>query len=428
LDTTNRIARIGFWLGDVSAEHGGIAPYAQRVLTSLVSNAEPGWRLVLLCAGGLPVIIKQLASVHPGLLEIELLPDPPADARPRLLDKIGARFGRDKTPEPSWRYLQDWLARLELDLLHFPTQTLLHPDMQTPYCLTMYGVRELPHLAPPVPHIITMHDVQELHFPENFTPAQRAIRAVQYWKALEKAGVVVVSFEHVKQDLIKYFALPEDKIRVCPIPFRDISLPQATPDAAESYARKYEVWTPFLLYPAHTWRHKNHFRLLQALRELRQDGGHNLKLICTGGTAHHYHAEVLAQVDEMNLSEAVLFSGIVPEDELRWLYEQAALVTIPTKYEAGSFPLYEAMLLGSPVICSHVTSLPETIGDRRFVFDPDDSESLASLIFRMLTDSVFRQENLANSATQAERLRRINAAAHFYDAYRQLLATPPSST
>jgi glycosyltransferase involved in cell wall biosynthesis len=136
----------------------------------------------------------------------------------------------------------------------------------------------------------------------------------------------------------------------------------------------------------------------------------------------------LAQVDEMKLSDAVLFCGIVPEDELRWLYEQAALVTIPTKYEAGSFPLFEAMMLGSPVICSHVTSLPETIGDRRFVFDPDDSESLASLIGRMLTDEDFRRENLANSAAQAERLRRINAAAYFYEAYRELLATPSSST
>jgi hypothetical protein len=40
----------------------------------------------------------------------------------------------------------------------------------------------------------------------------------------------------------------------------------------------------------------------------------------------------------------------------------------------------------------------------------------------MLTDEVFRQENLANSAAQAERLRGINAAAYFYEAYRELLA------
>lgn len=416
-------------MGDASAQHGGIAPYARRVLAALVRDAEPGWRIVLLCGNDLPSTIKQLAADHPGLLEISPIPNSPPDQTSQLPVKIGAPLNRHETLlPPSWHYLQEWLARLDLDLLHFPTQTLLHPDMQTPYCLTMYGVQELPHLVPPVPYLITMHDVQELHFPENFTPAQRAIRAVQYWKALEKAGVVVVSFDHVKQDLIKYFGLPEDKVRVCPIPFREISLPETTFTAAQSYARKYEAWTPFLLYPAHTWRHKNHFRLLQALRALRMDAGQNLKLICTGGTEHHYHAEVVALVEEMGLSDAVLFAGIVPEDELRWLYEHAALVTIPTKYEAGSFPLFEAMMLGSPVLCSAVTSLPETIGDRRFVFDPDDTEALTSLVLRMLTDTVFRQENLANSAAQAGRLRRVNAAAYFYDAYRQLLATPPGLT
>ena len=420
--------RIGFWLGDASAEHGGIAPYAQRVLAALIGDAEPGWRIVLLCGNDLPSQIKQLAAEHPGLVEISFIPDSPA-VKPLLplLNKIGARFKRrEPSQSPSWNYLQQWFDRLALDLLHFPTQTLLHPDMQTPYCLTMYGVRELPHLAPPVPYLITMHDVQELHFPENFTPAQRAIRAVHYWKALEKAGVVVVSFDHVKQDLIKYFDLPEDKVYVCPIPFREISLTAPTVAAAQSYSAKYDQWHPFLLYPAHTWRHKNHLRLFQALREVRRRDGQNLKLICTGGIEHHYHAEVLAQVAELGLSDAVLFSGIVPEDELRWLYEGAALVTIPTKYEAGSFPLFEAMMLGSPVICSDVTSLPETIGDHRFVFDPDNTEVLSNLIFRMLTDTVFRQENLANSVVQAERLRRVNAAAYFYDAYRQVLAMPPT--
>ena len=84
-------------------------------------------------------------------------------------------------------------------------------------------------------------------------------------------------------------------------------------------------------------------------------------------------------------------------------------------------------MLGSPVICSDVTSLPETIGDRRFVFYPDNTESLTALIFRMLTDTGFQQENLANSGVQAERLRRVNAAAYFYDAYRELLATATGS-
>jgi glycosyltransferase involved in cell wall biosynthesis len=80
------------------------------------------------------------------------------------------------------------------------------------------------------------------------------------------------------------------------------------------------------------------------------------------------------------------------------------------------------------VICSNVTSLPETIGDDRFLFAPDDAKSLANLILRMQTDTVFRRANIANSAAQAKRLRSINASAFFYDAYRKLLTTVPKST
>lgn len=321
-------------------------------------------------------------------------------------------------------YLEKWLGQLDLDLLHFPTQTILHNDLQVPYALTMHGLTELPHTRLPVPHIITMHDVQELHFPEYFTAHQRAIRAVHYWKAMEKAARVIVSYEHVKIDLIKFFALPADKIHVCPIPFRAISFREPTRAAAAAYREKYAAWMPFLLYPAQTWRHKNHLRLLQALQNARGRSGENLRLICTGGTSSHYHAEVAAQVSAQGLSGAVLFAGVVPEDELTWLYGKAALVVIPTEYEAGSFPLYEAMLLNAPVICSNATSLPETIGDARFVFDARDTKAMADLIYEMLTNESLRDANLANSARQAARLRQIDAAKYFYETYRNALSEP----
>ena len=49
--------------------------------------------------------------------------------------------------------------------------------------------------------------------------------------------------------------------------------------------------------------------------------------------------------------------GIVPEEDLIGLYKWASLVVIPTLYEAGSGPLYEAMKYSTPVICSNVTSV-----------------------------------------------------------------------
>ncbi|MGH9900242.1 MAG: glycosyltransferase family 4 protein, partial [Pyrinomonadaceae bacterium] len=309
--------------------------------------------------------------------------------------------------------LRRWLERLSLDLIHFPTPTPPHPHEHVPYVVP-------PLLDVPAPHVVTVHDVQELHFPEYFSPAQRAVRATHHWEALYKARRVIVSYDHVKADLLKYFGLPETKVSVCPIPNRSISLREPTAVAARAYDEKYRSWQPFLLYPAQTWPHKNHRRLLQALRSVREGHDTDLRLICTG---HHddRRAEVLAQVEALGLGGAVLFTGVVPEDELCWLYRHTALVTIPTEYEAGSFPLLEAMMLGAPVICSDVTSLPETIGDRRFVFSPHDAREMSELILRVLTDAGLREANVANSTRQAARLREVDAAAYLYDAYGRAL-------
>ncbi len=291
-----------------------------------------------------------------------------------------------------------------------------------------FPVREhVPYVVPTlldvqVPYIVTVHDVQELHFPEYFSPAQRAIRAMHRWKTLDRAGKIIVSFDHVKADLIKYFNLPENKIHVCPIPFNSISLQEPTSAAAQKYNEGYAAWRPYLLYPAQTWRHKNHSLLFEALQrlQLQRQGQKNLRLVCTGGK-NDYYSTLEAQLDEMGLRDSVLFTGVVAEDELLWLYRNAAVVTIPTKYEAGSFPLFEAIKQGVPVVCSDVTSLPETIGNRRFVFNPYDAQTLAELILRVVSDARFREENIANSIKQAERFSGINAATYFYAAYRSLM-------
>jgi glycosyltransferase involved in cell wall biosynthesis len=109
--------------------------------------------------------------------------------------------------------------------------------------------------------------------------------------------------------------------------------------------------------------------------------------------------------------------GIVPEAELYWLYKNSSLVVIPTLYEAGSFPLIEAMYLQAPVVCSSVTSLPETIGDSRFVFDPLDVDQISSLIMNLLNNSELREENIRNSRKRIEQMRKVDSNSHFLEVY-----------
>lgn len=384
-----RNRRVGFWLGDASAQSGGVGPYALRVLDALVADTEPGWEIVLL---------------HGARAQ--------RDANATLARSTTAT-GIRQIPFEHGPNLKNWIEELNLDLLHFPTPTQPFPGGHTAYL-----VPEL--LAVTVPHILTVHDLQELRFPEYFSPAQRAIRAMHHWEALDKARKIIVSYDHIRLDLIKYFKALENKIEVCPIPFRSIRLPEPSHARAVAFNDKYERFRPFLLYPAQTWRHKNHVTLLRALQLVREQSRIDLHLICTGGLTDH-HSEIAAEIRALSLSDAALFTGLVPEDELAWLYRHAACVTIPTEYEAGSFPLMEAMAEAVPVICSNVTSLPETIGDPRFTFNPDDADALARLIVRIIESESFRQENIDNSVRQAKRLRGVKAARYFYNAYRRAL-------
>ncbi len=100
-----------------------------------------------------------------------------------------------------------------------------------------------------------------------------------------------------------------------------------------------------------------------------------IDLVCTGNKTEYFKT-IQSVIDELDLSKAVHFLGIVSEEDLIGLYKNARLVVIPTLYEAGSGPLYEAMRYGIPVVCSNVTSLPETVGNSEFVFNPNNLEEM----------------------------------------------------
>jgi len=82
--------------------------------------------------------------------------------------------------------------------------------------------------------------------------------------------------------------------------------------------------------------------------------------------------------------------------------------------------LMESMLMQVPVICSNVTSLPDTIGDSKFVFDPFDIEDIADKIYRVYTDEHFRELNSQNSVCNSKKFVTTNALQIFQKVYQEL--------
>jgi len=266
-----------------------------------------------------------------------------------------------------------------------------------------------------VPMISTLHDLQPFHYPEFFSEEEIRFRETHYRKSAEFSEKIIVSFQHVKDDILEFFGIPPGKIEVCPI---GMPPPKEVDRSRFSEVRdKYRLTGAYLLYPANTWRHKNHAGLLKALRTLHDKYMIRISLVCTGYTYDDYFPEIQRLIDELDLKDYVNFSGYIPEEELLLLLANATLVVIPTLYEAGSFPLMEAMTQGVPVICSNVTSLPDTIGDLRFTFDPHNADEMAEKIAVMLTDDNLLSENKANSQKKVAESRWDKVITTFVETY-----------
>jgi glycosyltransferase involved in cell wall biosynthesis len=154
---------------------------------------------------------------------------------------------------------------------------------------------------------------------------------------------------------------------------------------------KYGLDSPFALYPAMTWEHKNHIRLLHALALLRDRDDLKVRLVCTG-QQNDFWPRIKERMAALRLEGQVRFLGFVPAEHLRAVYRLAQFVVIPTLFEATSGPLLEAWQEGTPVACSTVTGLPEQAGDASLLFDPLSVEAIAEVVARMATDPDLRKQ------------------------------------
>lgn len=263
--------------------------------------------------------------------------------------------------------------------------------------------------------ISTMHDVQELHFPEFFSSELRALRAFDYKRTIDGAKKIIVSYKHIKEDIIKYFNKPEQDIEVILLDMKNLWFDNYTLNDISPLTK----YGKFILYPAATWEHKNHKRLIEAFNLLKKDLK-DISLVCTGNKTNYYFKELEPLIEQFGLENNIYFEGIVEDKYLFNLYHNCDGVVIPTLYEAGSFPLMESMLLGVPVICSNVTSLPDTIEDQRFIFNPYDVTDIRNKMELLISDDKYKQMNKDNSNISSIKFRNNNALEKIKNIYKIL--------
>jgi glycosyltransferase involved in cell wall biosynthesis len=239
-------------------------------------------------------------------------------------------------------------------------------------------------------NVYTIHDLLPLRLPWAMPDNKRIwLRTVQ--GIARTADHIVTDSENSRQDIIKLLGVPEDRVTntYLPLPPPRNEMPEAMSRSRLRGAYGLEDRGYFLFVSSIEPR-KNVARLLDAYLA----AGTQAPLILVGRRYFHA-AEELRHLTEANGTRSrdgrIRHIGYVPRADVEMLMRHARALCFPSLYEGFGLPAAEAMQLGTPVLTSNNSSMPEIAGDAALMVDPTDTRAMAEALVALDTDAELRE-------------------------------------
>ena len=258
-----------------------------------------------------------------------------------------------------------------------------------------------------IPYITTIPDMMHKYFPKfpEYPLLERIKRDMSYKNAAKNSVITIVDSKQGEDDLNNFYKIPREKIRkISYIPpgyiykYRKMNL-----EEAREILKKYNLPEKFIFYPAQFWYHKNHTRLIEALKLIADKYQIKIPLVLVGSPKESYK-NIVKHIKNTNLGKQITNLGYVADNEIVALYKKSVALVFPDLLGPTNIPPLEAIVLGTPVICSNVFSMPEQIGEAGLFFNPYDINDMAQKIYKVWTDNDLRIKLIAKANEKAKSL------------------------
>ena len=233
------------------------------------------------------------------------------------------------------------------------------------------------HYAPrfsPCPRVISIMDLSYLHFPEMFR--KQDLYQLKNWTAysVKKAKKILTISKASRDDIIKYYQVPEEKLVVTYPGIDRVS-------SMENIREKYGIEGNYILSVGTLQPRKNYIRLIEAFSTLTPNP---YTLIIVGKPGWLFE-EIYQAPKKFGVEKKVKFLNYVPDEDLPGLYKGAICFVLVSLYEGFGIPILEAMANSCPVVASNVSSLPEVVSKAGILVDPYNIEDITRGIKEVLT-------------------------------------------
>jgi glycosyltransferase involved in cell wall biosynthesis len=281
----------------------------------------------------------------------------------------------------------------------------------------MHWTYPVPLRVEGVPNIYTIHDLVPLRLP--FATLDNKKRYLGTVRGIAAAAdhIVTVS-EASRRDIVNLLGVPEDRVtntgQAVELPDRAALKPEAMVRAELQGFFGLE-WQRYFLFFGAIEPKKNVGRLIEAYLA----SGSEHPLVICGKQAWNSHQELgLLYEDDRRefvprgpiegvqgmtrrLRDKVVLINYVPFRLLLGLIRGARAMLFPSLYEGFGLPVIEALHLGTPVMTSNTSSLPEVAGDAALLVDPYDTRAMAEAIRALDGDAALRADLAARGPAQA---------------------------
>jgi glycosyltransferase involved in cell wall biosynthesis len=155
-----------------------------------------------------------------------------------------------------------------------------------------------------------------------------------------------------------------------------------------SVRERYDLPERFILYVGRINIRKNIGRLIEAFSGIQD---RHIKLVLVG--AKDWKTSNLAPViEESKARDRMVFLGYVPDEDLPAIYQLATVFAYVPLVEGFGLPPLESMGVGTPVITSNTSSIPEVVGDCALKVDPYSVEEMRAALDRLLGSQSLQDE------------------------------------
>ncbi len=261
----------------------------------------------------------------------------------------------------------------------------------------------------PIFTIAVVHDLSQYHVPVKYDKFRMFYikKVLPYY--VRKAQSIVAISNSTRNDLIKYWHIPEEKIAVVYNGF-------TPPEKVEAEKKKQILYISRIEHPG-----KNHLNLLKAFELLPENLRNEYQLVMPGASWNGAET-VYEYAKNSPCADKFSFTGFVDFAKLPELYAESTMYIFPSHFEGFGLSLLEAMYAGLPCACSNNSSLGELGQGAAELFDPASPEEISRSMEKILSDGAYQQQLAAKGMEKASGFSWKNTADALLEVYRNRTA------